>query len=214
MAKCNISLSNFIFTNFIKNMGIHENISFQARVGNNAFKIIKKECDGNIKRVKKFEQLFADTFAKNFDENTVVDLDKNNNYVFSHTMFSKIKHKSPEKLTFKKSFVNSLLQECPKTLSNIEIKMFRTIIAKSIKSGKSFEELENYGQKIIKNEKSREYFLENLNVAKRIKKEYPKSKLYDFEFDYMMNVMLEEEANTFGTEMYNLVHNFGGLTFE
>lgn len=190
------------------------NISFQARVGKNALKIVKNECNGDKKRTAKFERLFEDTFTKNLDENTVVDLDKNNNYVFSHSFFPKIKHKSTQNMTFKKSFANSLLQECPKTLGNIETKMFRTIIAKSIKTGKTFDELENFAQKILKNEKSREYFLENLNLAKRIKKEYPKSKLKDFEFDYMMNIVLEEQANTPGTEMYNLVHNFGGLSWE
>jgi len=190
------------------------NISFQARAGANVLKIVKKEFNGDKNRIAKFEQLFGDTFAKNLDENTIIDLDKNNNYIFSHSTFPKIKYKSNENLTFKKSFANSLLQECPKILANIENKMFRTIIAKSIKSGRSFEDLENFAQKIFTNEKSKGNFLENLNLAKRIKKEYPKSKLKDFEFDYMMNVVLEEQANTPGTEMYNLVHNFGGLTFE
>ncbi len=190
------------------------NISFQARVGKNALKIVKNECHGDKNSVAKFQRLFEDTFAKNLDENTVVDLDKNNNYVFSHSFYPKIRHKSLKNMVFKKSFANSLIQECPKTLRSIETKMFRTIIAKSIKSGKTFDELENFAQIILKNEKSREYFLENLNLAKRIKKEYPKSKLKDFEFDYMMNVVLEEQANIPGTEMYNLVHNFGGLSFE
>lgn len=208
-------IANYIFTFFIIFMDIYSNdISFQARAGKNVLKIVKKEFNGDKIRTAKFEQLFEDTFAKNLDENTIIDLDKNNKYIFSHPAFPKIKHKSPEKPVFKKSFANSLLTECPKILGSIEIKMLRTIIAKSIKSGRSFEDLENFAQKIFKNEKSKENFLENLNLAKRIKKEYPKSKLKDFEFDYMLNVVLEEQANTTGTEMYNLVHNFGGLTFE
>ena len=154
------------------NMYSHNNISFQAKIGNNALKTVKNECYSD-KRVAKFKQLFEDTFAKNIDENTVVDFDKNNNYIFSHTAFPKIKYKSKQKPIFKKSFLNSLLQECPKTLTNLEIKMFRTIISKCIKSGKTFDELENFAQEILKNEKSREHFLENLNLAIRIKNKNP-----------------------------------------
>ena len=192
------------------NMYSHNNISFQAKIGNNALKTVKNECYSD-KRVAKFKQLFEDTFAKNIDENTVVDLDKNNNYIFSHTAFPKIKYKSKQKPIFKKSFLNSLLQECPKTLTNLEIKMFRTIISKCIKSGKTFDELENFAYEILKNKKSREHFLENLNLAIRIKNKNPKSQLKNFEFEYMMNKVMEEQANTPGTDLYDLVHNFSGL---
>ena len=183
--------ANYFFSIFICNMEIcNNNIAFEARVGKNALKIIKN------------------------DNGTVVDVDKSGNYVFSHSEFLKMKHKTTEKPVFKKSFANSLLQECPKTLARIENKMFRTIISKSINSGKSFEDLENIAQKVFKNEKSKNKFLENLSVAKRIKKEYPKSKLKDFEFDYMNMVILEEEAKTPGTDLYNLINNFGKLTFD
>ena len=195
------------------NMYIHNNISFQAKIGSNALKTIKNECPSN-KQVAKFKQLFEDTFAKNIDENTVVDLDKNNNYIFLHTAFPKIKYKSKQKPIFKKSFLNSLLQECPKTLTNLEIKMFRTIISKYIKLGITFDKLENFAYEILKNKKSREHFLENLNLAIRIKNKNPKSQLKNFEFEYMMNKVMEEQANTPGTDLYDLVHNFSGLKWE
>ncbi len=189
------------------------NISFKARIGTNTIKSLKKEFNGDKTKIAKFEQLFQDTFAKNLDDNTIIDLDKSNNYIFSHTQFPKIKYKTNQKLVFKKSLSNSLIQECPKIFAGIENKMFRTIIARSIKNGKSFEQLEDIVQKIFKNEKSKKYFLQNMNIAKRIKKECPNSKLKDFEFDYMNIKIMEEEAKTPGTEMYNLIHNFGGLTF-
>lgn len=192
----------------------NNNIAFEARVGKNALKILKNDFGGDTDKVAKFERLFDDTFSKNIDNCTVVDVDKSGNYVFSHSEFLKMKHKTTEKPVFKKSFANSLLQECPKTLARIENKMFRTIISKSINSGKSFEDLENIAQKVLKNEKSKNKFLENLSVAKRIKKEYPKSRLKDFEFDYMNMVILEEEAKTPGTELYNLVNNLDRLTFD
>lgn len=192
----------------------NNNISFQSRVGKNALKILRNDFKSDIDKVAKFERLFDDTFSKNIDSDTVVDVDKSGNYVFSHSEFPKIKHKTTEKPAFKKSFANSLLQECPKTLARIENKMFRTIISKSVNSGKSFEDLENIAQKVFKNERSKNIFLENLSVAKRIKKEYPKSRLKDFEFDYMNMVILEEEAKTPGTDLYNLVNNFGKLTFD
>lgn len=191
----------------------HNNISFQAKIGHNALKTVKNECHSD-KQVAKFKQLFEDTFAKNIDENTVVDLDKNNNYIFLHTAFPKIKYKSKQKPIFKKSFLNSLLQECPKTLTNLEIKMFRTIISKYIKLGITFDKLENFAYEILKNKKSREHFLENLNLAIRIKNKNPKSQLKNFEFEYMMNKVMEEQANTPGTDLYDLVHNFSGLKWE
>ena len=149
----------------------NNNIAFEARVGKNALKILKNDFGGDTDKVAKFERLFDDTFSKNIDNCTVVDVNKSGNYVFSHSEFLKMKHKTTEKPVFKKSFANSLLQECPKTLARIENKMFRTIISKSINSGKSFEDLENIAQKVFKNEKSKNKFLENLSVAKRIKKE-------------------------------------------
>lgn len=207
--------ANLFFTVFIICMDIlTNNISFQARVGKNALKVVKNEFDSDMSRVKKFEQLFEDTFAKNLDKGTIVDLDKNNNFVFSHSAFPKIEYKSNENLTFKKSFANSLLFECPKTLANIENKMFRTIISKGIKSGKTFEEIENNALKIFLNEKAKNRFSENIYLAKRIKQQFPKSELRDFEFDYMNNLVMEEEAETPGTELYNIVHNFGGLSFK
>lgn len=192
----------------------NSNISFQAKVGKNALKIVKKEFNSDMKRVKKFEQLYDDTFAKNLDKDTVVDLDKNNKYVFSHAGFPQIPYKSPESFTFKKSVWNSLLQECQITLVNIENKMLRTIISKSIKSGMSFEQLENYGYKVFSSEKTKNRFSENIYLAKRIKQKFPKSELRDFEFDNMSILVMEEEAETQGTELYNLVHHFGGLNFE
>ena len=71
------------------NMYSHNNISFQAKIGNNALKTVKNECYSD-KRVAKFKQLFEDTFAKNIDENTVVDFDKNNNYICPSEVCCKI----------------------------------------------------------------------------------------------------------------------------
>ena len=190
------------------------NISFQAKVGENALKIVQKEFDGDMSRVKKFEQLFEDTFVKNLDKDTIVDLDKDNKYVFSHAGFPKIRYTSCAGYIFKKSVSNSLLQECPKTLAYIEEEMIRTIVSQSIKSGMSFEKLENLGRKVFSNEKTKNCFYENIYLAKRIKQEFPKSELRDFEFAYMQTLVMEEEAETPGTELYNLLHNFGGLNWE
>ncbi len=167
-----------------------------------------------MNRIAKFEHLYEDTFAKNLDDGTIVDLNKSGNYVFSHIHFPDISHRTEQKPVFKKNFSNSLLQECPKTLSNIENKMIRTIISKSIKSGMSFEQLENFGYKAFSNEKTKNRFSENIYLAKRIKQQFPKSELRDFEFDYMDILVMKEEAETPETELYNLVHNFGGLNRE
>ena len=78
----------------------------------------------------------------------------------------------------------------------------------------SFEQLENFGYKAFSNEKTKNRFSENIYLAKRIKQQFPKSELRDFEFDYMDILVMKEEAETPETELYNLVHNFGGLNWE
>lgn len=200
---------------FINSMEINQNhISFQAKLGNNAVKIIKKEFNDDTNKVQKFERLFADTFEHNIDSNTVVDIDKNRKYVFSNSVFPDIRCKTDVCINVKDTYSKALLQECPKTLLYLENKLFRTVIAKSIKSGKSFEELENLVSKFFRNVKSKKYFLENLSIAKLIKEENPKSQLKDYEFDYMNIQIMEKEANTEGSELYNMIHNFQGLQFK
>ncbi|MBO6180539.1 hypothetical protein J6O86_02500, partial [bacterium] len=75
----------------------NNNIAFEARVGKNALKILKNDFGGDTDKVAKFEHLFDDTFSKNIDNCTVVDVDKSGNYVFSHSEFLKMKHKTTEK---------------------------------------------------------------------------------------------------------------------
>ncbi len=195
-------------------MDIQNNISFQAKLGNNVQKILKKEFKNDKNKLARFEKLFEDAFTKNLDNGTIIDLDKNNQYVFSHVGYNKIKHKTNISPVFKISYSYSLLQECPKTLARIENKMFRTIISKSINAGEIFENLQKKAEHLFTNQKSLKEFIENISVAKRLKQKFPKSKLKDFEFDYMTNIMLEEEANKPGTDLYNLIHNFGGLSWE
>ena len=67
-------------------------------------------------------------------------------------------------LKIKEGVLQSLLQDCPKTLARIEVNLFRKIITENIKNGASIEELFGKSRK-IKNEKSRKNFQDNLVVC-------------------------------------------------
>lgn len=189
------------------------NISFNGKIGPNLLKSVTKEFNYDAAKVNKFEKLFEDSYSPNIDSNTVIDTNKSGMYVFAHNAFSKVKYKSNKLLNTKHTVTQSLLNECPKIFSSIENRMFRTIIAKSVNKGISFEELMNHASEIL-NSKSKNSYLENIMLAQRIKKEKPKSKLYNNEFDWMSIKVMEEEAATPGTKLYELIHNFGKSSFE
>ena len=201
------NLANFIFIIFITNMMINNNITFRAKPGARIINCAKKEFGNNPQKIEKYINLYSNTFSANLDKNTIVDLSKDNKYIFSHENFSGIKYVSNAVLDIKSDMLQSLLQECPKTLARIEDKLFRTIISASIKQGKSIQDLYAAAAKII-NDKSKKHFLDNLNLAELIIKENPNSKLSDWDFDNMNIKLMEKEANTPGTDLYNLIHSF------
>ena len=194
-------------------MNTVNNITFQAKPGKNVLNIAKKKYKYSPDRLEKFIKLYADTFAKNIDENTVVDLSKDNKYIFSNKIFPNIKYFSDIALEIKEDLLQSFVQECPKTLARIERNMFKNIISKSVKQGVSFQDLAKRAES-IKNNDCKKDFLRNLNAAERIKKENPNSQLTSIEFDAMSCKLMEEEANTPGTALYETIHNLIKLSFE
>ena len=63
------------------------NITFQAKPGSKLLKSVKKEFHGDKERTRKFAGLFEDTFTNNTDKNTVIDINKNKNLIFSNNLF-------------------------------------------------------------------------------------------------------------------------------
>ena len=194
-------------------MNIQNNITFQAKPGANVLNIARKEYGYTTKRLEKFIKLYKDTFIKNIDENTVVDLTADNKYIFSNELFPDIKYFSNVALEIKENLLQSFVQECPKVLSRIEGAMFKDIISKSILKGSSFEDLAKTAEGIKNGDRKKE-FLRNLNLAERIKKENPNSKLTPVEFDAMSCKMMQEEAEIPGTPLYEAINNLIELSFE
>ena len=194
-------------------MNVQNNITFKAKPGANVLNIAKKEYVYSPAKIEKFIKLYKDTFIKNIDENTVVDLTPDNKYVFSNELFPNIKYFSDIALEIKEDLLQSFVQECPKSLARIERDMFKYIISKSINKGMSFQDLAEIAEG-IKNDSCKNDFLRNLNVAERIKKEDPNSQLTPIEFDAMSCKLMEEEANTPGTKLYETIHSIINLSFE
>ena len=190
-----------------------DDTSFRATPGKNILKKINKEFGGDKTRVSKYVQLFQDTFVLTLDKETVVDVNKNNNFIFSNKNFPHIKYQHRSNMRAANSIAKTLINECSKIFGNGENSLFRIVISKSLNKGVGFRELEQAAQK-ISNPKSREYYIENVKIAKRLKKEYPKTKFSSEEFDYMQNKMLQEEAETPGTKLYELIKKIESSSIE
>ena len=191
-------------------MRINKDITFKAKPGANILYYAHEEFGGNMEKIKKFTKLYSDTFSKNLDENTVVDLKYDNKYIFSNALFPGIEYVSNSVLKIKEGVLQSLLQDCPKTLARIEVNLFRKIITENIKNGASIEELFGKSRK-IKNEKSRKNFQDNLDIAKFFLEENSGSEPENWDFDAIAIQKMQKEAQTPGTELYELIHNFDKL---
>ena len=189
-------------------------ISFMAIPGTEVMRRVTTECNGEEARTNKFQDLFHDTFDNNLDENTVVDVDENGQYVFSHLKFPNIFYKSDRVLDRGRGndFQSAVIMACPEVLKSVEHEMIRTIIAESVKSGISFDTINQMANSNIQNEKLKKYFFDNINIARRIKENNPESNLTFEEFEVMEMVIFDELAETPGTPEYKMVHGDFSLT--
>ena len=190
------------------------NISFTARPGAGIVRRAVLEYNGDEVRLTKFKKLFHDTFENNLDENTVINLDEQERYVFSNLKFPNIFYKSDEKLDRERGrdFLSAVIMACPKVLSSLEHKMIRTIIKECYKSGISPKEMSKMAEENIQNAGLKKYFLDNLNIARRIKENNPNSKLTLDEFEEMEMQIFDELAEIPGTLEYKMVH--GDITLD
>ena len=184
---------------------INNEFSFRAKLGKRLLKQINKEFKNEKVRTNKYVALFDDTFTRNIDKETVVDITKHNNLVFSNTNFPDVKYQHSSKIRTMYGIAKTLINECSRTISGGEIYLFKNIIRKYLNKGIDFSELEQMAEKII-NTTSRERFLEKIKVAERIKKEFPETTFSNEEFDYMQNKIMQEEAEIPGTKIYELIH--------
>ena len=179
-----------------------------AKPGAEVMRRVRIDCNSDETRINKFLNNFHKTFDNNLDENTVVDVDKKEQYVFSHLKFPGIFYKSDRILDRGRGndFQSAVIMACPAVLESVEHKMIRTIIAESVKSGISFDTINKTADSNIKNKELKKYFLDNINIARRIKAENPESNLTLEEFDVMEMIIFEELAETPGTPEYKMAH--------
>ena len=175
------------------------NIIFQAKPGSKLLKSVKKEFHGDIERTRKFSGLFEDTFTNNTDKNTVIDIDRNKNLIFSNESFPDIKYCYKTTLSSDKSLAKSMLKECPKTMARGEVSLFRHIISKMFLKDKNFNKIDTIVQHVSPNPK----FIEILSTAKKIIAENPASKLSSIEFDVMNMKTAEAKLKEISTHIFS-----------
>ena len=185
---------------------VNTNLSFGAKVGKRLLKSVRQEFNGNQKRVDKFVDLFETTYSNVLDEKTVVDIDKNKRYVFSHLTFPNIAYAYKRFPYYKSSIAHTIINECPKVFGTGEDLLFKNIARKAIEN-MSVSELENIVREKIKIPKKQKNFLEIINCAKRIKSENPNSQLTSMDFEIMENRILQERTKIPGTLEYELANS-------
>lgn len=189
-------------------------LSFHAKLGKNIIKKVNKEFNYDKTRTDKFAQLFEDTFVSNLDKETVVDINKNNHLIFSNNIFPDIKYQQSSKIRKPNDIAKTLINECSRTFGEGEANLFELIIIKYINKGKEIRNIKQLANNAITNLKSRECFLDNLKAAERLKKEQPNTKLNKYKLNDMEIKIMQEEAETPGTKLYNLVNKLNKMKFD
>jgi hypothetical protein len=176
------------------NSDYSNSISFNARLGANLrLKLLNDDFGGDVKRLEKFEKLFNDTFEKNIDANTVVDITKGGRFSLSNPIAPKVT--VPMNVLYKnKSLAQRMLHECDRVYASVEYRLFKKIISKKYNSGKSLEKISELSKKLDK--RARLYFMDLIGTAERILKENPDSKLTELEFLTMSNIQMQEIINS------------------
>lgn len=171
------------------NHRIINNISFQATPGKNLIKKVTREFNGSADKTDKFITLFEKAFKTNLDSNTIVDINKNYDYILSNTNFPNIKYCIHSYISSNQLTAKRVLNECSKTFTHGEVSLFRNIIAKSYKKTKSLNVIIARTQ----NTKINQRFFRQLALAEKIIDRNPDSKLSNIEFD---SLEMEESTQT------------------
>ena len=126
------------------------NVSFRAKIGKNLLKQIDKEFGHDEFRVGKYVQLFDDTFVQNIDKETVVDINKNRNFIFSNDNFQGVKLQYYSKMKQTNSVAKALINECSRIFGSGENILFKIIMSKYLAKGVDFCELKKLAEKMKK----------------------------------------------------------------
>ncbi len=170
----------------------YDNLSFQAKFGPNLKStLLKSDFNGNKQKLTDFEDTFSRNFEEWLEENTVVELRNNGKFELSNPAFPR--YKVIFNLVAKaKTLSEKLLNAYYLNFNCNECKLFREIISKEAKKGKTLKELEAIAETKLAAGQRREYFKDFIKSAQRIKAENPDSKLSEIEFLEMGNRTIRE----------------------
>lgn len=172
-----------------------QSLSFKARPGKKVLNKVSKEYHGNKTKIDKFKYLFEIAHDKYTNKNTIIDIDRKGNLIYSHDSFPNIKycHKTNNTNNFPLS--ERMINECSKIIATGESDFFHHTILQFLKSGVSISELKTKAM----NEQLGKTFSNLLCVAEKILKDNPKSELTKLEFDSMqMKIDYEKIKNING----------------
>ena len=167
--------------------------TFQARPGKQLTKLIRREFGGDEAKITKFESLF-DRVYTDLDTNTIIDIDKNERYVFSNSSFPDISYCYGRKLV-PKPLTEVVIAECPKTFAYGQLLLFRNIVKILSERKISLEEIEKMGFERITNQKASKTFMKTIKTAKWIKENMSKTKLNQVDFEVADNIIATEKLN-------------------
>ena len=176
-----------------------DNLSFQARLGNNLrTTLLKKEFGGNKAHLKKFEDTFEKLFDEVLEKDTVLEMTTKGRFELSHPTFPK--YKIPFKLmSHEQNLLDKIMKTHPLNYNYNECSLFKKIISKEVKRGVSLEHLNNIVSEKFAQSERQEYFFDFTRQAKRILEENPEAELTNLEFSEMSNreirELLEDESN-------------------
>lgn len=167
--------------------------TFQARPGKQLTKLIRREFGGDEAKITKFKSLF-DRVYTDLDTNMIIDIDKNERYVFSNTSFPDISYCYERKLE-QKPLSEVVITECPKTFAYGQLLLFRNIVKILSERKISLEEIEKMGLERITKPKVCKTFMETVKTAKWMKENMPKTQLNQVDFEVADNIIATEKLN-------------------
>lgn len=176
-----------------------DNLSFQAKFGPNLKStLLKNDFGGSKQKLAEFEDTFSKNFEEWLEENTILELRKNGKYEISNPAFPG--YKVIFNLVARaKTLSEQLLNAHYLNFNYNECRLFKQIISKEVKKGKTLDELQKIANSKLTEGQRREYFNDFIDFAKRIKAENPESELTELEFssmnDRVMRELLADESN-------------------
>ena len=176
-----------------------DNLSFQAKFGPNLKStLLKNDFGGSKQKLAEFEDTFSKNFEEWLEENTILELRRNGKYEISNPAFPG--YKVIFNLVARaKTLSEQLLNAHYLNFNYNECRLFKQIISKEVKKGKTLDELQKIANSKLTEGQRREYFNDFIDFAKRIKAENPESELTELEFssmnDRVMRELLADESN-------------------